>query len=448
MLSKKVFGVLKNFGSGLYFNFPRKCSAKTCLYISGKYGHEMGSTVFADLDIDDTLRSQDVTFNLRARKLNLQIEPEAIVKGLRYLAWLDQEWQKLDAQRSKLVALMNESDPVAKEKLGFEYNEIKKEMKSNLNYRWNIEDSSVVDFLRLPNRLHPSTPIASDIVLHQTGDCVASSRSHVDLATESEELEVSNNSPRAYYLIGRLARLELDLCENVQTHLLDSGLDMLSCPDFVRSVVLEGCEPGSFKNPSGFLSLAETSDLGGIDSGHGVHLTGGASLHSMAAYFVKYLLANPVVLPANYFCIGRRYVARNSVEKFSLFETQQSTAVQLFSVSFDEASMKIQFDHLINLVRAFYDDLGMKYRIVSKNASELDNAQSLKHAVEMFSPSENRFVEVGHLSTYDDYLSKRIMLKYTEGEELRNLFVVSGTFLDVTKVIACIIEQTDGKLSK
>lgn len=64
----------------------------------------------------------------------------------------------------------------------------------------------------------------------------------------------------------------------------------------------------------------------------------------------------------------------------------------------------------------------------------------------MFSPSLGVFIEVGNLSMYDDYLSKRLMLKYEDGGDLENLFVTSGTFLNVTKAIGCIIEQTEGKL--
>ena len=82
----------------------------------------------------------------------------------------------------------------------------------------------------------------------------------------------------------------------------------------------------------------------------------------------------------------------------------------------------------------------------------MDVAQSYKLSIEMFAPSLQNFVEVGHLATYDDYLSKRLMLKFEEENNekkektLNNLFVVSGSAINITKVIACIIEQTNGKL--
>ena len=84
----------------------------------------------------------------------------------------------------------------------------------------------------------------------------------------------------------------------------------------------------------------------------------------------------------------------------------------------------------------------------------MDVAQSYKLSIEMFAPSLQNFVEVGHLATYDDYLSKRLMLKFEEENNekkektLNNLFVVSGSAINITKIIACVIEQTNGKLMK
>jgi hypothetical protein len=63
-------------------------------------------------------------------------------------------------------------------------------------------------------------------------------------------------------------------------------------PDFSRSVVLEGCELTTFRRPDDFLSIGETSDFGSVRSGHGVHLTGGASLYPFVGYFVKNVVTN------------------------------------------------------------------------------------------------------------------------------------------------------------
>ena len=83
---------------------------------------------------------------------------------------------------------------------------------------------------------------------------------------------------------------------------------------------------------------------------------------------------------------------------------------------------------------------------VLKDASDLSISQSHKVSFEMFAPSIQQFVEVGDVSAFGQYLSKRLMLKYEDGTSLKNLFVVSGTAINVTKVIACMLEQTQGNL--
>jgi hypothetical protein len=133
--------------------------------------------------------------------------------------------------------------------------------------------------------------------------------------------------------------------------------------DFVRSVVLEGCEVTTFQHPDNFLSLAETSDLGSIRSGRGVHLTGGASLYPFVGYFVKNIVANPDVLPVKYFCVGRQYRTQSGDEPVTLLQPQQSTAVQCFSANSSLESMQGQLVNLVDVLKEFYDGLGLHYRI-------------------------------------------------------------------------------------
>ena len=135
-------------------------------------------------------------------------------------------------------------------------------------------------------------------------------------------------------------------------------------------MVLEGCEVTTFLRPDELLSLAETSDLGSIRSGHGVHLTGGASLYPFVGHFVKNILTNPEILPVNYFCVGRQYRTQGAENPVSLFHPQQSTAAQLFSVSSSDESMHHQIDDFVDVLEKFYDNLGLHYRIGIASVSQ------------------------------------------------------------------------------
>lgn len=110
--------------------------------------------------------------------------------------------------------------------------------------------------------------------------------------------------------------------------------------------------------------MASTKDFGTPESGMGLHLTGGASLFSFLGLFVKHVVSNPKSLPATLFCIGRQYKILDSTQKiFSLFNTRQSTAVQIFDVAKNESEMSTQFEKWTAKMKVFFGDLNVAYRI-------------------------------------------------------------------------------------
>ena len=78
--------------------------------------------------------------------------------------------------------------------------------------------------------LHHSKILFQRFQIHTFGSSIGSSRSHVDIAMESKELEVTPYSSASFYLFGRLAKLELDLSQRMQDDLHDAGLEMMACP--------------------------------------------------------------------------------------------------------------------------------------------------------------------------------------------------------------------------
>ena len=75
------------------------------------------------------------------------------------------------------------------------------------------------------------------------------------------------------------------------------------------------------------------------------------------------VVTNPAVLPVNYFCIGRQYQTQKVGEPFSMFRSQQSTAVHSFSANDSLKSMEAQLDNHVQVLKEFYDNLGLHYRI-------------------------------------------------------------------------------------
>lgn len=132
---------------------------------------------------------------------------------------------------------------------------------------------------------------------------------------------------------------------------------------FKSSLQLNIVEP-TLLNLESFLCLSSTRDFGTPESGTGLHLTGGASLYGFIGLLVKHLVVNPESLPATFFCVGRQYKnLKSKREKYTIFDARQSTAVQIFDISKNEAEMSLQFEKWTSKMTEFYSKLNVKYRI-------------------------------------------------------------------------------------
>ena len=78
-------------------------------------------------------------------------------------------------------------------------------------------------------------------------------------------------------------------------------------------------------------------------------------------------------------------------------------------------------------------------------ADRLALAESLRLEAQMWSPLSQTYVTVGSLSKFDDYISRRLLLKYVneddQDKKLHSYHIVGGTFIDTYKVIGCMLES-------
>ncbi len=170
--SQKTMAVFTKFISvvnkgKLSWTLTRRCSTRSCLFVSGKYGTGLASTVVPDLDMERDLNSQDLAENLRARKLDIKnIDLKALANGAKYLAWLDAEDERLESRRKEIGVAISElgvdCDGEVKDHLVSESREVKQALKTVSRDRWEVEDSFVIDYFQLPNRIDQNTPKDAD----------------------------------------------------------------------------------------------------------------------------------------------------------------------------------------------------------------------------------------------------------------------------------------------
>jgi seryl-tRNA synthetase len=426
------------------------------LYLSGSEGTTNPAFVIADIDdAEDRLDvdRQEMERNLKVRGIE-SIRVEEMSEKFARLRAVTSEYEKLCAERAVLALKFKdtpEAEVVAAKK---RIEPLKDEQRQLGSEKYELEKSAVLPFLLdLPNTLHPRTPAHENQRLPNKGSRLSAppdwsfdTQDHISLA--ADELDFCPaSSDAAYYLFGRLAQLEMTLGWRAQDHLLGTGkYGMISGPDTVKSIVLEGCGVDCHSE----LAMAPMKEIKDKDSGHGQFLVGSASLYSLVAHWSKNVITRPSVLPLSFFSLGRRYRPRPTSEHpVNLFTTQQSTAVELLTVCDNLDSAELQVQAMIDTIVQFYDDLGVHFQLMAVAAPGLNKAERHRVSVRMKSSSrgtgvdKDGYVEVGCVSDYGTYISRRLMLKSEYNQaDMRNLHVVGGTLIDVNKFIGCLVENS------
>ncbi len=408
------------------------------LVVLGDEGDAKKNTVIPDMSPEDVRRridDQQLVKNVSLRKLGDKIDIEALKAN--YADWVkaESDFKALDDRIEKAREKIKDHEEISGMKKA-EYEEVirnsRKERKSLANERIRLEEEVVLPFLDLPNRLHSDCPEHEDKIMFEHFEQGNSKLPQISAEDVSEAF-----FDGLQFLTGRAAKLELELCEKAENHLKEEELEMISAPDFSRSVVVAGCgiDPEDGKTT---LALNPRHDFSHRD----MHLVGGASLPALVAFYSKQVPQRASWLPERRFCIGRQYETLSG----SGMPTQ-STAVQLIGVAENETQQEEIFIEFFKLFQTFYGvELQTTFRLVNRSADKLGTAEMLRVAVEMAERKDaESFIEVGYLSIYGNYLSRRLMLKTIDEEtaqnpdRLKDLFIVGGTFLDVTKVIQSLI---------
>lgn len=177
-----------------------------------------------------------------------------------------------------------------------------------------------------------------------------------------------------------------------------------------------------------------------------MNLVGGASIYSFVAFFIKNVVSNANGLPKTFFTVGKRYKPVVPDQDRSLWNMRQSSAVYCFNIG--QATRHPQkltqaFEKQVEIVTDLYKKIGLHFRKVSVAAFNLHPSEGARVSFQMWSPSKNDYIEVGHVSLYGDYLSKRLMLKAMyKVDKYINLEVIAGEVMNLHKVIGIAVETT------
>ncbi|XP_046963927.1 serine--tRNA synthetase-like protein Slimp [Vanessa cardui] len=421
-----------------YKIISKRCSA---LFINGPKATDSFVYLTPYIDYKERIKENDlVKAEIEKRKIQfdlLKLEnlwsvyEELKTRKLEY----DSRKQEVSKELEQLLKSKQEGDNV--EKLKIQVHLLKENIRKLKEPLWSAEEAAIIEALKLPNKLHNLTPDV-DKIIYEHGSKPNNDKDHLKIGKEKNLIHFIKNEN--YYLKGDAALFELGAKFYFSKILKENNYTQFSNPDFSKSLIIEGCGEDHTNSDSTFILHHNEDNKVNIDSR--LHLTGGGSLYSFFAYHAKNVLYAKV-LPLTYFSMGRQYIP-SPTEEDNLHHVSQSSVVQIFNATRNETELDGTLNNIIDLIKKLYTPLGYHYRLSYVAANQLKTWESLRLTIEMYSSSQKNYMEVGNISLSGDFISKRLMFTYTEEKQSKFPHILSGTILNVPKLLACALEQ-DGE---
>ncbi|PSN46093.1 Serine--tRNA synthetase-like protein Slimp [Blattella germanica] len=415
------------------------------LYMTGDKAKETFSVVTPHIDIEERLKDvESLKKNVKLRRMD-HIDVDSVKSMWEVLKKIEADKRALETRRIEIAEKIKDLKASSGEneeelgKLKLHGKLTRDDLKTTVKAIWGVEKNVVPKILGLPNELNSRTPVSEAKVITHFGDVPSkpSAESHLEIGKNLNLLDYIN--PELYYLKGKSAIFELQALSYFASRISEANFVKFSNSDFSRSVVVEGCGV-NHEDPLETFIIEDTDDLiQAMKDPNRLHLVGGASLMSFAAFHAKQIVPESA-LPLKLVAVGRQYKpqTRNGP---GLFGACQSSSVELFiSNKDDHEQVMTEFDNCVTLITNIYKDLGFPFRVVYVPAMDLNLFESLKVSFQMYSSHLQSYVEIGHLSLCDDFISKRLLLHYGTEKELKFTHVISGTAVAVPKLLACLLE--------
>ncbi|KAH1020534.1 hypothetical protein HUJ04_010173 [Dendroctonus ponderosae] len=363
--------------------------------------------------------------NIKARQLPIDIN--AVEEQWNFFQDIEHKKKALEQTRTGISQRMSylikqENDfPSSKEldKLKLHLKIVKDDLKHLRTMSYGVEEAAALQVLNLPNVLHPKTPENEELEVYRY-------------------LEVNDSKTENHLTIGNqkdAALFERSLQNYFNGELVKLNYLQFSNSDLVKSVVVEGCGGNPFAG-SDVLTLEDIHCVNkeGLNR---LHLVGGSSFYSFMVYFTKHFL-QPTHFPIKAFCVGQKYQTVDPSSIQNVFNLNQSSEIGLFRATNNSEV----FEHVLEDLLSLYKPLGYHFRVALLPANKLNIAESLRISIQMFSNHLQTYIEVGYVSFYEDFISKRLLLNWNQNGVRKFSYLTGGSLVNIHKVIGIITVVT------
>ncbi|MCH8558087.1 MAG: serine--tRNA ligase [Balneolia bacterium] len=149
-------------------------------------------------------------------------------------------------------------------------------------------------------------------------------------------------------------------------------------------------------------------------------------------------------LPVNYVCYTpcwRREAGSYGKDVRGLNRLHQFDKVELVKFVHPDTSYQ-ELENLREDAEHLIKELGLSYRRLLMCTGDMGFTQSKKYDLEVWSPGQQRWLEVSSCSNFEGFQARRMMVRYrTNDGDIETLHTLNGSGLALPRIMAAILEQ-------
>lgn len=258
---------------------------------------------------------------------------------------------------------------------------------------------------------------------------------YLDIIDTKQAAKVSG--ARFAYLKNDGALLEYALRQFAFDTLLQEGFIPVVPPVMIRKSIMEGL---------GYTAMGEADNIFEIEK-EDLYLVG-TSEQSVVPLHMDDCLPKKD-LPRRYVSFSpcfRREAGSYGKDTRGIWRVHQFNKVEMVSFV-EEGQDDHEHEYFLELEEKFFQQLGLPYQVLRICTGDLGFNAARKYDIEAWLPSQQKYGEVTSTSTVTDFQSRRLNMKYQDGEARKYLNVVNGTAFSMNRPIVAILEnfqQEDG----
>lgn len=375
------------------------------------------------------------------------VQKASEAKGVRvnidHLLEIDRKHRELSQE---VQSLREERNRFAKEKNIEKGKELKNKLEKDENALSAIQEELHIELIKVPNLAKPDVKIGKDESENEVIKKVSeptklnfTPKDHLDLGEVLDIIDMKAaakvSGARFAYLKNEGVFLELAIIQFALDILTREGFIPVIPPVLIKKEITEGL---------GYWQAGGNEDYFWVHSGEndeGFYLIGTAE-HAIVPMFKDSVL-EVKDLPkriVGFSSAFRREAGSYGKDTKGILRVHQFDKVEMISFVKEGEDDKEQ-EYLLSLEEKFFQMLEIPYQVVKMCTADTGFVQARKYDIEAWIPSQNKYREMTSASTVTDFQSRRLNIKYEDGNERKFVYILNATGLAIGRTIIAILEN-------